>query len=401
MKQLSTTKFDASRQNDDLLESDVLAQTPHSKSIDRRGFLQKVALGVGSAMVAGCGGGSSSDPASVANAARRWRHGGASSASAASAATASPASSTAAAATTSTGTLTIGVNGHWSEKGNYAAPLATQVASLKDLGFTHYRQGIFQLEHAQAIANNIPGMQGIEVLPTIVGESPLSYSDETAAYSANYNLGQNVAKILAGKVPYYELGGEFDALCKVSYDGSTIDQYNQSAFILCRGALRGLIDGIKAVDTKTPIMCGATAGWLHTAFSIALWNGQQPDGTGGHPTVRWDVTMYHWYSEMGNITDAAGVNVLNVLHNAFGKPIWITEFGSRPNNEAAVQSFITNGTVGMPMFENDRSAYNVIGVSWFELYDSGSDPGYGLMSDAQTPKARYNTMKSWLAAHKT
>jgi hypothetical protein len=130
-------------------------------------------------------------------------------------------------------------------------------------------------------------MSGIAVLPTIVGNSPLQYADQTAAYNDNFTLGEGVAKLRAGKVPYYELGGEFDALCNITYDGSTIDQYDQMAFILCRGALRGLIDRIKAVDSHTPIMCAATTGWLHTAFSIALWFGRPSN----RPLGRHDVLL--------------------------------------------------------------------------------------------------------------
>jgi len=58
---------------------------------------------------------------------------------------------------------------------------------------------------------------------------------------------------------------------------------------------------------------------------------------------------------------------------------------------------MTDPTVGMPMLAKHRSDYNIIGISWFELYDSPSDPGYGLLQDPQTPKPRYNTMKSLIA----
>ncbi|MFM0648617.1 glycosyl hydrolase [Paraburkholderia bryophila] len=386
MKSIRITKQSGSRNDVEQSQHKTETQLPRENWLGRRGFLQALAAGAGSMLMAGCGGGSSSSPANTAAVQNRARK---------------PKSSATPAATpaASNGSMTWGVNGHWSEGGSYNTALSTQVATLKDLGFTHYRQGIFELAHAQTIANNIPNMSGIAVLPTIVGNSPLQYADETAAYNDNFTLGAGVAKLLAGKVPYYELGGEFDALCNVTYDGSTIDQYDQTAFILCRGALRGLIDGIKTVDAKTPIMCAATAGWLHTAFSIALWFGQQPDGTSGHPTVRWDVTMYHWYSDMGDITNANGTtNVLATLRDTFGKPIWITEFGSRPDTEANVQAFITNDTVGMPMFSKNLAEYNIIGVSWFELYDSPSDPGYGLLSNPSSAKPRYNTMKTYIAS---
>lgn len=108
--------------------------------------------------------------------------------------------------------------------------------------------------------------------------------------------------------------------------------------------------------------------------------------------------MYYWYSDMGDITNANGTNVLAVLRDTFGKPIWITEFGCKPDSEANVQAFITNGIDGMPMFSKNRAEYNIIGVSWFEVYDSPSDPGYGLMSDPSTAKPRYDTMKAFIAS---
>src|ERR1700687_1018586 len=102
----------------------------------RRRFLELLATGAGSIALAGCGGG-----------------GGGGSSPAAKSLVGAAGSPAAHVASNST---FWGINGHWSDFGSYSAPLATQLASINDLGFKHYRQGIFEISHAQNIANNIP-----------------------------------------------------------------------------------------------------------------------------------------------------------------------------------------------------------------------------------------------------
>jgi hypothetical protein len=115
---------------------------------------------------------------------------------------------------------------------------------------------------------------------------------------------------------------------------STVPSGSLASHDAAAPATRGTIDGLKSVDAAAPIIGGASAGWLHFGWTDMLWNGTQPDGSSGHPQVRWDVSVYHWYSDMGDITHACGgagcLNTLDVLKTHYGKPIFITEFGVRP-----------------------------------------------------------------------
>ncbi len=150
--------------------------------------------------------------------------------------------------------------------------------------------------------------------------------------------------------------------------------------MLARGAIRGMIAGIKSVDSSAKIVLGGT--WLHYAFYQMLGDGSQPDGSWGHPTVSRNITAWHWYSNEGDITNACGGtgchDVLGVLHQ-MGKPIWINEFGVRPNYGSlqSIASFLT-GNIMMAQYASIASKYNIQSIQAFELYDD-SEGDYGMI----------------------
>ncbi len=135
-----------------------------------------------------------------------------------------------------------------------------------------------------------------------------------------------------------------------------------------------------------------------------LWNGTNPDGSGGAPQVRWDFTTWHWYSDMGDIENATGgsgtYDVLAHLQSAYGKPIWLTEYGIRPTTLAAEAAYIGSS---LPEIVQARVTYDVENVSWYELFDDqaiGGDGNYGLIDvDGTTKKPAYGAMKSFIAAN--
>ena len=46
--------------------------------------------------------------------------------------------------------------------------------------------------------------------------------------------------------------------------------------------------------------------------------------------VDFDITSWHWYSEMGDLTNTSGPHVDVLSHLvALGKPIWVTEMNRR------------------------------------------------------------------------
>jgi hypothetical protein len=298
-----------------------------------------------------------------------------------------------------------GVNGHNNEGGAYdiSSP-ALQLSQLKDLGAKMYRNEVFSQYGASKLAGIAKTMAagGVTVYPVML--MGVDYASENDAYNAGYQLG--VWTATAYKYAYYEVSNELDAeVLGANVDGVTPDQYDNAKFQIARGVIRGMIDGVKSVDPNGKIVMGGGT-WLHYGFDQMLANGTQPDGTTGHPVVNWDVTAWHWYSDMGDITNACGGtgchDVLGTLQQ-MGKPIWINEFGVRPwlGSDQQNAAYLT-GSLMMAEFVAVASKYNIQSIQTYELYDdpTGGEGAYGLLqNDGVTQKAQYAAFKSFVVAH--
>ncbi|BCQ27178.1 lipopolysaccharide biosynthesis protein (plasmid) [Caballeronia sp. NK8] len=303
-------------------------------------------------------------------------------------------------ASTST-SIFYGANGRNTNGGAYdSTAVATQLAQLQDIGAKIYRNDVYSLSSAKVVAKMAQTMaaSGITVYPVILLGT--GYSNEQTAYNAGYTLGQQVAGTY--KYKYYEVANELEAQALTgNVDGTNWTHYKNQPFAVARGVMRGLIAGVKSVDSSAKIVVNGT--WLHYAFFQMLMDGSQPDGTHGHPTVNWDITAWHWYSNQGDMTRACGgtgcYDMLGVLRS-FGKPIWINEFGVRPNygTDQQIANYMAGNTM-MAQFQSVASKYNIQSIQAFELYDD-SEGNFGLMkSDGQTPKAAYYAYKNFVASH--
>ncbi|WP_409018180.1 lipopolysaccharide biosynthesis protein [Caballeronia sp. LZ035] len=353
--------------------------TSHSLHASRRAALLTAMFA--SALLAACGGGNDS----------------AVDAATGKAATTPKATSKAA----SNGSIFYGMNGHNTNGGAYdATSPQTQLAQLQDLGATIYRNDVYSSTSAAALAKVAKVMAdgGVTMYPVLMAN--LNYNSEDDAYNAGYQLGQQTAS--SYHYAYYEVGNELEAkTLNGNVDGVLWKHYNNSSYMLARGAIRGMIAGVKSVDGSAKIILGGT--WLHYAFFQMLADGSQPDGTWGHPTVSWDITSWHWYSNEGDITNACGGtgchDVLQVLHN-MGKPIWINEFGVRPDYGSynQIASYMTGDTM-MAQYTSVASKYNIQSIQGFQLYDD-SEGNYGLIEgDGTTKKPAYYSYKSFVQSH--
>jgi hypothetical protein len=306
-----------------------------------------------------------------------------------------------------------GINCHYVQGGLYTSvPLATQAATLADLGITVSRQDAYTSSDVITIANTVvPGLAPIVVMPCLVF---YPYNDpslngaiptESSAYNYAYALAAQAATLLAGVIPVVEFGNEYDIdshNASILSDGESVADYDNSTWPIWRGALRGSHDGWRSVDRtgQTKIICNATAGWLHFGWLDGMMTGTQPDGSTGHPVITPDILQWHWYSDQNNIENATGgsgtYNVLQRLKTSCGLPIMITELGVIPGTEATAQAYI-NGVV--PEMAAAYASYGVIGTHWYELYEDTGSPGYGLMTSGTAQKPRYATMKSAIAAN--
>ncbi|AET93213.1 hypothetical protein BYI23_C010670 [Burkholderia sp. YI23] len=303
--------------------------------------------------------------------------------------------------------LFYGVNGHNNEGGAYdISSSALQLAQLQDLGAKLYRNEVYNQGTVTKLAGIAQFMAtgGVTVYPVmLMGIS--DFNNETEGYNAGFTLGQQTAT--SRRYPYYEVTNEMEAeLLLGNVDGVYPQQFDMAKFRILRGVIRGMIAGIRSVDTSGKIIMGGGT-WLHYGFQKMLAAGMEPDGSIGHPAVDWDITAWHWYSEQGDITHACGGtgchNVLAEL-KALGKPIWINEFGVRPNygTDQQIAAYLVGNTM-MAQFVALAATYDIESIQSYELYDDDPVHGEGafglLKFDGFTPKPAYTAFKNFVAAH--
>ena len=300
-----------------------------------------------------------------------------------------------------TGSIFYGMNGHITNGGVYDnTPYATQLSQLQDLGVKIFRNDVYNLASAKVLATVAKQFAagGVQVYPVML--LGLGFDNEQDAYNAGFTMGQQTAQTY--KYAYYEVANELDSAALAgNYDGNIWWQYSNQPFTIARGVMRGMIAGVKSVDSSAKIIVDGT--WMHVAFFQMLLDGSQPDGTHGHPTVNWDITAWHWYSDQGDITNACGgsgcQDILGTI-SSFGRPVWINEYGVRPEygSNDAIASYLT-GNLMMQQYYTQASKYNIQSIQAFELYDS-QEGNYGMLqSDGTTKKAAYTALKSFIASH--
>lgn len=301
--------------------------------------------------------------------------------------------------------LFYGINGHWAQGGPYSwIPLEKQKSALQDLGVTLYHQDVYNLSDAHYIKESAALMAPIKILPVLIPKDNAS-TEELAEVEAS-KFGAEVAKILKDIVPYYELGNEYDNKCikGSGYAGNHRTDYNNDRYLIRRGLVRGLIEGIRSVDTSTELVGGSMAGWKHYGFGKMLWNGTTPNSEteDASKKVRWDITCWHWYDDMGEVTKAGeteknrGVNTLEQLKTLFARPIMVTEFNTRPNNFTEAELAIRLTSM-LDMWTKHAMTYDIVGINLYQLY-SDREGSYGVFKrDGITKVDRYYSYKDFIS----
>ncbi|MFM0138399.1 glycosyl hydrolase [Caballeronia grimmiae] len=388
----------------------------------------------GSAVLAGCGGGGGSSDSQAAGKSSATANSStststspsASSAAAASGASASNtidsnsagdatqpsntgSSETSSQASGASDGLFYGINGHmaWGNGIYQTMPAAAQLAILQDLGVTNYRCDIADGGMATTLANALKGPfanSGVSILPVF---NPLSahwdpHSSEADAYALGYDLAVRCTRPLKGLVKYIECGNELDVDLKIAGDGSSTADWDPACWPSFRGALRGMIDGVRAIDPS--IQCGVNVGipMAYRALQM-LWNGISPDGTtqgvSGAGSLRWDFTSYHWYKSSGDIQcggrNNACVDVLQVLKESFNVPIWLTEWGWSGANDTPQSAAAYTGKA-LKQYRSIKDKYNIQSIMMYAVMDKN----YGLMQlDGVTKNPAYAVFKDFIAAN--
>ncbi len=220
-------------------------------------------------------------------------------------------------------------------------PIEKQIALLKSLNMTVYRGLVCASDFGA------PGSYGANKfvvfvdallaagidLVVVLLPRPQDAADKAAAYKEGFRVGQNAANVLKGKdIKYWEIGNEWDLTCMVKPPGRLPSDYDTAKYNKCRGAVKGLMAGVRSVTATGQFLIGGAG--IHWGYSLRLWQ----DG------VRWDITKIHWYSgNDGSSTAIPGTsfrgggapnerfNIFQFLKDSFGRPICCTEFGVRGN----------------------------------------------------------------------
>ena len=300
-----------------------------------------------------------------------------------------------------------GINGHY----DYTYTPAQLVTILKGMGCTSYRVGCTaDPTQVNAVAKLAQTLQpaGIQLLVLIqqglYDSSGQLFSGESAAYNAAHSAAATIARTLSPYgVTMYECGNELTHDSAIILDptnaGTKALDFNNANWPVMRGAMRGMIDGVKSVQSSAK--CGVNFCVNDVGASDALWDGMQPDGSGGHPTVRWDITTWHNYEVYGDIfkigSDGGGpsFDLPTYCKARYGVPFMITEWNTGPEKTEAYRANYITTQLGE--FYQARKTHNIQSVMYYVL-DSGNET-FGIMMNGTPINPSYSAFTSFTAAN--
>ncbi|NKJ51295.1 hypothetical protein CIC12_32180 [Burkholderia sp. SG-MS1] len=300
-----------------------------------------------------------------------------------------------------------GVNGHY----DYTYTPTQLVSLLKGMGCTTYRVGCTRDQNQiNAVVKIAQAFQsaGMKLLVLInqgvTDASGQLYANEVAAYQDNMAGAKKIAAALAPYgVTMYECGNELTrqnaTVIDFSYAGALAVDFNNTNWPIMRGAMRGMMDGVKSVQPSAK--CGINFCVADIGAADALWEGMQPDGTSGHQPLRWDITTWHNYAAYGDIfaigSDGKGptFDLPTYCKARYGVPFMITEWNTGPSEtETFRASYITSQ---LSEFYAARKTHNIQSVMYYVL-DSG-DNTYGIMNNGSPISQPYSAFTAFTSAH--
>ncbi|WP_250468022.1 hypothetical protein [Caballeronia sp. GAFFF2] len=300
----------------------------------------------------------------------------------------------------------FGMNGHW----DYRYTPAETISILKALGCTMYRlgsNGTTQQNNAVAKMASAMNGTGIKILALVqqglTDASGNLFGSEAAAYATAYNTGMTVAAALKPHgVTMYECGNELtrrsQTVLHSNRAGTDVVDFNNANWPVMRGVMRGLIAGVKAIQPDAK--CGINFCVADIGASDALWDGMQPDGTSGHPKVRWDITTWHNYEVYGDLfdigSDGAGphFDLPQYCKARYGVPFMITEWNANPEQTDAYRATFVQSR--LQSFYNARKTHNIQSTMYYVL-DSG-DHTFGIMTNGVPINPVYSSYTNFARA---
>ncbi|MPW22812.1 hypothetical protein GCT13_39945 [Paraburkholderia sp. CNPSo 3157] len=300
-----------------------------------------------------------------------------------------------------------GINGHY----DYRYTPAQVVSIMKNMGCSTYRVGcIDDPTSLNAVVNlaqafHSAGLTLFVLIDLGIYDSNRAiFASESIAYDRGRSCAATVATALAPYgVTMYECGNELtresDIILDYGNAGTKVVDFNNTNWPIMRGVMRGMIDGVKSVQPAA--RCGVNFCVADIGASDALWDGMQPDGTGGYPTVRWDMTTWHNYEVCGDIfnlgCDGAGpgFDLPTYCKARYDAPFLLTEWNTGPEQTETYRATYISSKFAE--YFNARKTKNIQSVMYYEL-DSG-DQTYGLMIDGAILSQPYNAFTSFIAGN--
>jgi hypothetical protein len=312
--------------------------------------------------------------------------------------------------------IIAGVNVGTGDRSVYASiPIATTLGDVQATGCPWVRAGwnddtpMSQIDTFMATAQTNGQRVLAGIFPVLVYNNPgaTPAQIEQAAYQSGYTLAarypQQSIWEMSNEMSNFAIlqPGDIDPSTGKLYayagspDGNQVLDYEATRLAQSVAIIRGLSNGIHAANpTALRVFCGET--WLHWGFLDACIQGG----------VNYDIISWHWYSDMGNITQATGSSgTYNVIQQlaSYGKPIWISEFsranGSMGGHDTAQAQYLHD------VMLQYLSLSPVVGALFtYELYDepdqSGGEAWFGLKKvigknpwSPGVPKAAWTTYR--------
>lgn len=299
-----------------------------------------------------------------------------------------------------------GINGHPLTQADYRHNWTEQLNEIKKLHLNMYRFDV--LLNADGISKNSSLLinlleklvkSNIKPLPAVMLNGFKNVPADNI-YSLAFKQGQTFAKKYSQYINVIEVGNEGDdkLIKSPNLDGTKLAHYDKDKAVRLISATRGFIDGLKSV--KPQIKVTLSFSWVHFYYLQMLEDNK----------VNYDIIGYHWYSNMGDMTNVRKPfgNVLAGVYKRYKKPIWITEFnyfkGTTRVDFKRQREYIENSLRGI-------MAQNIIGGFFvYELYDQPSlaikrpdEASYGLLyrdsSGNYVPKDAYKGFQKLIAQY--
>jgi len=311
-----------------------------------------------------------------------------------------------------------GMNGH----PDYPAAWTPQklVAALQALSCTVYRVNVSDQEGwlgpvalmaQQCQANGITLFACLDLGLRDVSTNTL-YASESAAYTACFARAKTVATRLAPYgVKLFECGNELTRdqaiILHIGDAGTKPADFNTAHWPILRGAIRGMMAGVKAVIADA--QCAVNFCVADVAAADMLWEGSQPDGSSTPNVVRWDITSWHNYQSGGDLF-AIGIDTAGPTFNLpvyakarYGRPFYVTEWNDGDDNHDSTSSLRANYvTKTLQSFYANRDTCHIDSVMYYALSGKDADTNFAwsiVDTNLQPIQPTYGAFTAFASGH--